>query len=108
MAYTAVHRFARVSPRKVRVIADAVRGKSADEALGILRYQPHRGARMLEKVVKSALANAEDQRAPNLNALVVADVRVDAGPMFRRLRARARGMSSIIQKRMSHIRVTLE
>ena len=107
-AYEAVHRFARISPRKVRPLADLVRGKPADEALNILRYQPHRGARMLEKVIKSAMANAEDRRAANLARLTVVEVRVDQGPMFRRLRPKARGMASIIKKRMSHIRVALK
>ena len=108
MAYEAVHRFARISPRKVRPLADMIRGKFADDALNILRYQPQRGARMLEKVVRSALANAEDRRAPHLNDLMVVDVRVDGGPMFRRLRPKARGMASVIKKRMSHISVALE
>ena len=108
MAYAAVHKFAQISPRKVRPLADLVRGKFADDALDILRFQPHRGARMLEKVLKSALANAEDRRAPNLRHLVVVDVRVDQGPMFKRLRPKARGMASIIKRRMSHIRVTLD
>lgn len=108
MAYEAVHRFARISPRKVRPLADMIRGKLADEALDVLRYQPHRGARMLEKVLKSALANAEDRRAPNLKGLVVVDVRVDQGPMFRRMQPKARGMAAIIKKRMSHIHLALE
>ena len=85
-----------------------IRGKLADEALDVLRYQPNRGARMLEKVLKSALANAEDRRAPNLSALMVVDVRVDQGPMFRRLRPRARGMAAVIKKRMSHIHIALD
>ena len=63
MAYTATHRFARISARKVRSLANLIRGKHADEALDILKYMPHRGARMLEKVLKSALGNAEDRRA---------------------------------------------
>ncbi|MHC4179674.1 MAG: 50S ribosomal protein L22 [Planctomycetota bacterium] len=108
MAYEAVYRFARISPRKVRSIADMIRGKFADEALDVLRFQPQRGARMLEKVLKSALANAEDRRAPNLNHLAVVDVRVDQGPMFRRMRPRARGMATIIKRRMSHIHIVLE
>jgi large subunit ribosomal protein L22 len=108
MPYQAIHRFAQISARKVRPLADIIRGKFADEALDLLRYQPHRGARMLEKVLRSALANAEDQRAPNLNHLIVTDVRVDVGPMFKRLRPGARGMASIIKKRLSHIRVVLE
>jgi len=108
MPYTASHRFARISPRKVRLMADIVRGKFADEALALLRFQPQRGARMLEKVIQSALANAEDRRAPNLNTLMLVDVRVDPGPMFKRMMPRARGMASVIQRRMSHIRVTLD
>ena len=108
MAYEAVHRYARISPRKVRPLADLIRGKFADEALDLLRYQPNRGARMLEKVLKSAMANAEDRRAPNLNTLIVVDVRVDQGPMFRRMRPRARGMAAVLKKRMSHIHVSLD
>ena len=108
MAYEAKHRYARISPRKVRLFADLIRGKSADQALDILRYHPNRGARMLEKVLKSAMANAEDRRAPNLGKLLVAEVRVDGGPMIKRLKPKARGMAAIIKKRMSHISVALE
>ena len=108
MAYQATYRFARISARKVRPLADLVRGKLADDALDILKYQPHRGARMLEKVLKSALANAEDLRAPNLHHLMVVDARVDQGPIMKRMRPHARGMASVIKKRMSHIRIELE
>jgi large subunit ribosomal protein L22 len=108
MPYQAIHRFAQISARKVRPLADIIRGKFADEALDLLRYQPQRGARMLEKVLRSALANAEDRRAQNLSHLIVTDVSVDAGPMFKRMRPHARGMASIIKKRMAHIRIILE
>ena len=108
MAYRAIHRFAQISARKVRPLADLVRGKFADEALDALRYQPHRGARMLEKVIHSALANAEDRRAPNLTNLIVTDVRIDGGPMFKRMQPKSRGMASIIKRRMSHILVELD
>ena len=108
MAWQCKHRFARISARKVRPLADLIRGKLADEALDILRYQPHRGARMLEKTLRSALANAEDRRATNLHHLMVTDVRVDGGPMFKRMRPHARGMASVIKKRFSHIHVALE
>ena len=108
MEYTATHRYARISPRKARLMADIVRGKFADEALELLRFQPQRGARMLEKVIHSAMANAEDRRAPNLAELMLTDVRVDPGPMLKRMMPRARGMASVIKRRMSHIRVTLE
>jgi large subunit ribosomal protein L22 len=85
-----------------------IRGKPADEALDILRYQPHRGARLLEKVIKSALGNAEDRRARNPQKLRVIDARVDGGPMFKRIRPRARGMAHVIKKRTSHIQIELE
>ena len=107
MAYHATHRYARISARKVRPIADLIRGKHADEALDILKYQPQRGARLLEKVLKSALGNAEDLRA-DVDSLVVVDARIDGGPMFKRIRPRARGMAFQIKKRMAHIRVSLD
>ena len=113
MSFKSTHRFARISPRKVRPLADLVRGKFVDEALDILRYQPHRGARMLEKVIRTALANAQDPdqnpgRIVNEHDLFIAEACIDGGPMFKRLRPRARGMAYVIKKRMSHIRVTID
>ncbi len=108
MAYDASHRYARISARKVRPLVDMIRGKFADEALDILRYQPQRGARLIEKVLKSALGNAEDRRAASIGDLVVVDARIDDGPMFKRIRPRARGMAFGLKKRMSHIRISLD
>ncbi len=108
MAFVATHRYARCSAQKVRLLADMIRGKRADEALDVLRYQPQRGARMLEKVLRSALANAEDQRASDVANLVVVEARVDGGPMFKRIRPRARGMAFVIKKRTSHIHVAVD
>jgi len=113
MAYTSIHRHARISARKVRPLADMIRGKFADEALDILRYQPQRGARMLEKVLRSALGNAQDPdqsrgKTVHVDQLVVAEARIDGGPMFKRMRPRARGMAFLIKKRMAHIYVTLK
>ena len=113
MAFRASHRYARISARKVRPLADMIRGKYADEALDILRYQPQRGARILEKVIRSALGNAQDPdqargQLVNVDQLVVTDARVDQGPMFKRIRPRARGMAFVIKKRMSHIHVELQ
>ncbi len=112
MNYSASFRFARISPRKVRHLANLVRGKFADQALEILKYQPQRGARMLEEVIKSALGNAQDPnqlkgRTVDLDTLLLTDVRVDGGPMFKRIRPRARGMAFTIKRRVSHIQVTL-
>ena len=113
MSFRATHRNARISPRKVRHLADMIRGRFADEALDLLRFQPHRGARMLEKVLRSALGNAQDPdqnpgKTLRVERLVVVDARVDGGPIFKRMRPRARGMAFMIKKRMSHIHVTLE
>jgi len=108
MPYQALYRYARISPRKVRLVADLIRGHYADDALDILRMQPHRGARMLEKGLKSALANAEDLRAQDLRSLRVSEVRVDEGPRMKRLRPLFRGMATVIQRRFSHIYVELD
>ncbi len=108
MAYTATHKHARISATKVRPLAALIRGQTVDDALAILKYQPHRGARMLEKVLSSALGNAIDRGAPNRAGLRVVDARVDGGPMFKRVRPRARGMAHVIKKRFAHIRVTIE
>jgi len=106
--YTAIYKYARISPRKLRYMADLVRGKYADEALEILKYQPNRGARMLEKLILSARGNAVDQRARNTDELKIVQLCVDGGPMFKRFRPKSRGSASVIKKRMSHIRITLE
>lgn len=113
MPFRASHRYARISARKVRPLAKLIRDKRADQALAILRFQPQRGARMLEKVLRSALGNAQDPeqnpgRTVNVNQLFVTEARVDSGPMFKRIRPRARGMAFLIRKKTSHIHVALD
>ena len=105
--YVAKHRFARISVRKLLPLLDLVRNKYADDALDILRYMPHRGARMIEKVLKSAMANAEDKGIRNVGDLVIADARGDGGPMFKRLMPRARGMAYMVRRRSAHITIGL-
>ena len=105
--YQAKHRYAHMSARKIRPYADLVRGKFADEALELLACYPSRGARLIEAVIKSAVANAEDQRAQNISDLEILDIRIDGGPMARRFRPKARGSSSIYFKRSSHITVVV-
>jgi large subunit ribosomal protein L22 len=105
--YIAKHRFARISVRKLRPILDLVRGQYADDALDILKYLPHRGARMIEQVLKSAMANAEDRGIRNVGDLRVVDARGDGGPMFKRLMPRARGMAYMIRRRSAHIQIGL-
>jgi len=111
--FVAKHKGARISAQKVRPLADLVRGKFVDDALDILRYQPHRGARMLEAVIKSAVGNATDPdqnqgRRVSVSNLLVGEVFIDGGPMFKRMRPSGRGMAFIIKKRSSHITVKLE
>ncbi len=110
--FNALHKNARISAQKVRLVANLVRGMYADEALDTLKFQPQRGARMLEKVIKSAVGNAQDPdqnngRSHRIEELVVTEVCVDGGPMFKRIRPRARGTAFMIKKRSSHIRVAL-
>jgi large subunit ribosomal protein L22 len=105
--YRASHRFARISVRKLRPILDLIRGKYADDAVNILKFLPHRGARMIEQVLKSAMANAEDQGIRNVGDLIVADARGDGGPMVKRLMPRARGMAYMIRRRSAHISIGL-
>jgi large subunit ribosomal protein L22 len=105
--YQATHRFARISVRKLLPILDLIRGKFADDAVDIMKYLPHRGARMIEKVLKSAMANAEDRGVRNVGDLVITDARGEGGPMFKRLMPRARGMAYMIRRRSSHIIIAL-
>ena len=105
--YQATHRFARISVRKVRPLLDLIRGHYADDALDVLKYMPHRGARLVEQVLKSAMANAEDKGVRNVGELVVIDARGDGGPMFKRLMPRARGMAYLIRRRTAHIAIGL-
>ena len=105
--FSASHRFARISVRKLRPILDLIRGKYADDAVNVLKYLPHRGARMIEQVLKSAMANAEDRGVRNVGDLIVFDARGDGGPMFKRLMPRARGMAYMVRRRASHIHIGL-
>lgn len=107
MIYTAKHRYADVTARKMRPFAQHVRGKNVDEALEQLRFYPNRGARLLEQAIKSALGNAQDQGCRNVDDLVLTECRIDDGPMYKRIRPRARGTAFMILKRLSHIVVTL-
>jgi len=107
MEYKAIHRYADASARKVRPFAKLIRGRAADEALELLRFLPNKSARLLESVVKSALGNAEDKGARNLDDLVVIESRVDGGPIMKRIMPRARGTAYPIKRRYSHIHITL-
>jgi large subunit ribosomal protein L22 len=107
MDYKASYKYADVSARKMRPFATLVRGRSADEALEMLRFYPNKSARLIEQVIKSAQGNAEDRGARNVEELVVIESRVDGGPMLKRIMPRARGTAYPIKRRYSHIRITL-
>jgi large subunit ribosomal protein L22 len=108
MASKAIHRFARVTPRKARRVADLIRGKRAGEAVVALKFMPYRAAKVVEKVLKSAMANAQQKKtAVDADALRISGIFVDQGPSMKRVHARAQGRANIIKKRTSHITVQL-
>lgn len=103
----AVAKHIRISPRKVRYVVDLIRGKKISEALAILKFTPKRAATAIEKVVKSAAANAEHNLELNKDALVIAEVFVDQGPALKRYNPRAMGRADLIKRRTSHITVVV-
>ena len=107
MEARAVARHIRISPRKARQVIDLIRGKDVEEALAILQLTPKGGSPIVEKVVRSAVANAENNYDMDVDSLYVAECYVDQGPTMKRIRPRARGMANRIRKRTSHITVIL-
>ena len=108
MEVRAVTRGVRVSPQKVRLVVDVVRGKKVDEALAILKFLPSPTARIVAKTIKSAAANAENNYQMSSSELKVVKIFADQGPTLKRFRPRARGRVSPILKRSSHITVVVE
>ena len=100
-------KYVRISPRKVEIVLDQIRGKSIDEALAILRYLPQKGARITEKLIQSAAANAENNHDMVRDNLYVAQVYANQGPTMKRYKARAQGRANLIRKRSTHISVIL-
>jgi len=107
MHYKASHRYADMSARKIRPFAALIRNRPVDEALEYLRYLPNKSARLLEQVLKSAVGNAEDKGARNVEELVIIESRVDGGPYMKRIQPRARGTAYMIKRRYSHIHVVI-
>jgi large subunit ribosomal protein L22 len=107
MEANAIAKYVRIAPRKVRLVADLIRGKSIGEAVAILRLTPKVATEAVEKVVKSAVANAEHNNKMNVDELFISEIRVDEGPTLKRFRPRAQGRASRINKRTSHIVVTV-
>jgi large subunit ribosomal protein L22 len=104
---TAVARFIRISPRKCRHVVDAIRYKHVDDALAILQFVPNAAARVVAKLVKSAVANAENNHRMDRESLEIIHVHVDEGPTLKRISARAMGRVYRIAKRTSHITIGL-
>jgi large subunit ribosomal protein L22 len=109
MAFVAKHRFARIAPRKARLLMDLVRGRNVDDALTLLRFNKKRASGLVEKVIRSAVANATEQDvAPKRNALFVKACWVDEGPTIKRFQPKDRGKAYSIMKRTSHLVVEVD
>jgi large subunit ribosomal protein L22 len=108
MEARAVSKYVRVSPQKTRLVADMVRGKKVDEALILLRFTPKKSGRLITKVLRSAMANAENTNAGDLENLYIKTIQVDQGPRLKRFRPRAMGRATRIIKPSSHITVILD
>src|SRR3954465_3130201 len=107
MARAVLRKF-RESPRKVRMVADMIRGRSVDDAMSILRLQQRKAARMLTKVLGSALANATENEKVDTDKLVVKKIYIDGGPVEKRWMARSMGRANRIIKRTSHVTIDLD
>jgi large subunit ribosomal protein L22 len=108
MPFQASHRFARVSPRKARLLMDLIRGRNVDDALTLLRFAKQRSSGMIEQVVRSAVANANEGEAAPRGTLFVAKAWVDPGPVIKRFQPKDRGKAYPIKKRTSHLVVTVD
>jgi large subunit ribosomal protein L22 len=103
----AVARYVRISPQKVRMLVDGLKGKPVAAAISSLKFMPQKAAALVEKVVRSAVANADQQHHLDVDRLLVRNITADQGPTLKRFRARARGRGTRILKRTAHITVTL-
>ena len=108
MEARAVARYVRIAPRKVRLVIDLVRGKKVDEALTILEFTPKRAAKVVKKLIQSAVANAEQNPDVDVDNLYIKRIYADEGPTLKRIRPRAVGRAYLIRKRTSHITVILD
>ncbi|NMB09564.1 MAG: 50S ribosomal protein L22 [Tissierellia bacterium] len=108
MEAKAIAKYQRISPLKVNFICKEIRGKNVDEALAILKFTPKKGARILEKVLESAIANAEHNHNLDRDLLYISEAYANDAPTMKRWRPKAKGMAYPILKRSSHIGVTLK
>ncbi len=108
METRAMTRFLRTSPRKVRLVVDQIRGKEVESALNILKFTPKRAAAIVTKVLRTAIANAENTQSVDVDRLYVKRVTVDGGGMWKRFMPRAQGRASRIRKRLSHVTIVID
>jgi large subunit ribosomal protein L22 len=108
METRAVSKYVRVSPRKVRLVMDQVRGKKVGEALQLLAFSPQKGAFLLKKLIDSAVANAQENANMDVDGLYIKRVFADEGPTLKRFRPRAMGRATRIRKRSAHMTVVLD
>ena len=107
MEAKAIEKFIRISPRKLRYVADVVRNKSVEEAVDILTFTPKKAASILKKAVESAAANATENHEMDEDGLFISRIMVNEGPILKRFRPRARGRATRIRKRTSHLTVVV-
>jgi large subunit ribosomal protein L22 len=107
MPTSATLRFTRISPQKLRLVADQIRGLPVDHAMNLLSLSNKKAAMILKKLVESAIANAEHNDGADIDDLRISKICVDQGPVMKRLQPRARGRADRILKRTSHITVTV-
>jgi large subunit ribosomal protein L22 len=108
MEARAVSRHLRISAQKLRLIADLVRGKAVDEALGVLEFTPKKGAKIVAKTLRSVVANAENNQSLDVDALYVKRIEVGAATTWKRFMPRAHGRATPIRKRTSHLTIVLD
>jgi large subunit ribosomal protein L22 len=107
MQFRASHQYADMSVRKLRQFADLIRKRDVDVALELLKFLPNRGARLVERVLLSAVGNAEDRGGVDTGELRVIEACIDGGPIMKRIMPRARGTAYPIKRRYSHIRIVV-
>lgn len=108
METKAVAKYIRITPQKARLIADIVRGMDANTAITTLKFMPKKGAKIIKKVIESAVANADQTSTIDVDTLYIKTIHIDGGPMLKRFRPRAMGRATRILKRTSHITVVVD
>jgi large subunit ribosomal protein L22 len=108
MEISAKTRFVRITPRKLRLVVDMVRGEAVGKAITTLKFSEKRGAKILYKTLMSAVANAEHRGTVNIDSLYVKKVWVDGAPMLKRFLPRAMGRATMVRKRLSHLNIVLD